>query len=406
MYKQNRSLVFFQIILGAMFYLNGLSLNISSAQIPEGNKNGQLSDILNNLLKLTVTGNSYSDQTIVVFVPGSTPGFDPEYDAYKLQGIPQAPQLYSIIPGNNLAINALPEILINLEVQLGFQVGALNTYTITASDLSSFDPAMTIFLDDTKDNVITDLVLNPVYSFTANPGDNIERFRLLFRYPVYLDLKVFLEGPFNGTGMNTDLTSMSDFPMQQPYNSSPWNYAGTENVTSIPSNVVDWVLIEIRDTTTAGDASLATRTERAAGFLLNDGSVKGLDGTSMLRFTETISDSLFVIVWHRNHLGIISAHPVVETSGIYSYDFSISSDQGLGDTLALKNLGEGVFGMFAGDMNADGVIDENDKSDSWSLNAGNAGYLNSDIDLNGQSDNPDKNDIWLENQADSCQVPQ
>ena len=33
-----------------------------------------------------------------------------------------------------------------------------------------------------------------------------------------LDVKVFLEGPFNGINMNTDLTGLADFPLSQPYN--------------------------------------------------------------------------------------------------------------------------------------------------------------------------------------------
>ena len=57
-----------------------------------------------------------------------------------------------------------------------------------------------------------------------------------------LDLTVFLEGPFNGTTMKTDLTGLTDFPLNQPYNTAPWNYTGTESVVSLPALAVDWVL--------------------------------------------------------------------------------------------------------------------------------------------------------------------
>lgn len=361
---------------------------------------------IEDFLKLTVVGNGYSDQTIVVFIPDATWGFDPDYDAYKLQGIVQAPQLYSIIPGINLAINALPEILINLEVQLGFKVGALNTYTITATETSTFDPSVSIILDDTRDDVQTNLVLNPVYSFTADPADNIQRFKLRFRYPVNLDLKVFLEGCYNGTEMNTDLNSSGLLPLSQPFNTEPWNYSGIESVAAIPNtDVVDWVLVEMRDTTESSLAIPASRVERAAGFLLKNGSVKGIDGVSSLTFTETITDSIFVLVWHRNHLGIISAYPVTESAGLYSYDFTISSDQALGGSLAEKDMGSGVYGMIAGDTDANGIIEDTDKTITWVSDAGKTGYLSSDADLDGQADNPDKNDLWLENLSSESQVP-
>jgi hypothetical protein len=384
-----------------------LGCSVIMAQSQSNMQTGQLNPTINDLLKLTVTGNGYSDQTIVVFVPDATPGFDPEYDAYKLMGIIEAPQLYSIIPGINLAINALPQILVNLEVQLGFKVGVINTYTITATELTSFDPSVTIFLDDTRDNVLTDLVANPVYSFTAKPIDDIERFKLYFRYPVYPDLTVFLEGCFEGTEMNNDLNLAGFLPLSQPFNTEPWNYSGTESVAAIPnSDVVDWVLIEIRDTTDVEFALPATRAERAAGFLLKNGSVTALDGISNLMFTETIYDSIFITVWHRNHLGIISANPVTESGGVYSYDFSTSADKAFGGVLAQKDLVGGIFGMITGDSDANGVVNENDKAINWSGEAGNAGYLSGDIDLNGQADNPDKNDLWLSNQSAECQVPE
>ncbi len=61
-----------------------------------------------------------------------------------------------------------------------------------------------------------------------------------------------MEGPFNGTDMNTDLTDLTYVPLNQPYNTSPWNYTGTESVGSIPnSDVVDWILIELRDAANA-----------------------------------------------------------------------------------------------------------------------------------------------------------
>ncbi len=35
---------------------------------------------------------------------------------------------------------------------------------------------------------------------------------------ITLDLKVFLEGPFNGTMMNTTLNTQNMIPLSQPYN--------------------------------------------------------------------------------------------------------------------------------------------------------------------------------------------
>jgi len=221
-----------------------------------------------------------------------------------------------------------------------------------------------------------------------------------------LDLTVFLEGPFNSTDMNTDLNTLSTIPLTQPYNVAPWNYAGTESVAAIPNpqQVVDWVLIEGRDAPDAASATELTSFVQQAAFLLNNGDIVGLDGSSKLSVNYLLNDDLFLVIRHRNHLPVMSANPLPEAGGIYNYDFTASSVQTYG-TNAQKNLGNGVFGMYAGDINADGIISEYDINLLWEPESGKSGYLPSDCNLDGQTDNLDKNDYWLENFNISSQVP-
>ena len=68
--------------------------------------------------------------------------------------------------------------------------------------------------------------------------------------PNTLTLKAFLEGPYSGIQMNSNLNSSGYIPLSQPFNQLPWNFTGTESVTSIPNaDIVDWVLIELREPT-------------------------------------------------------------------------------------------------------------------------------------------------------------
>ena len=106
---------------------------------------------------------------------------------------------------------------------------------------------------------------------------------------INVNLKAFFEGPFNGAEMTTSLNSL--LPLNQPYNTAPWDYSGTESIASVPNaNVVDWVLVELRETT--GDATTATPSTviaRQAGFILNNGTIVKTDGISPLRFDVTIT---------------------------------------------------------------------------------------------------------------------
>jgi len=220
-----------------------------------------------------------------------------------------------------------------------------------------------------------------------------------------LDLLVYLEGPYSDPEMSTALNLSGNIPLFQPYNTAPWNYAGSESVLSIPSpDVVDWVLIELRDAADAASAVSGTRIARQAAFLLNDGSVVGMDGSSVLQFGITYNQHLFVIVWHRNHLGIMTASGVTASGGIYSYDFSLSESQVYGGSMGYKNLNGFVWGMMAGDSNHDGLVNLSDKP-QWTSLAGKKGYLDADFTLDAQVNNKDKNDNWNSNQGGQSSVP-
>ncbi|MBE9491789.1 MAG: T9SS type A sorting domain-containing protein, partial [Bacteroidetes bacterium] len=134
---------------------------------------------LKDLLVLNVEGNGYEDITFINFNEEATEGFDNMYDAYKLPGLEEAPQLYSIIQDEVLSINVIPYSSNNVTVQLGFEVGADGIYTITASEFESFDNE-DILLEDLIEGITVKLKENRVYSFNASPGDLVERFVVHF----------------------------------------------------------------------------------------------------------------------------------------------------------------------------------------------------------------------------------
>ena len=174
---------------------SGFFVHVTSASTPSvsetlpwaarvHNNHSLYKDVVPDLLHLYIAGNNLHDNTYIQFTPGATSGFDSEYDAQKLWGLTTAPQLFSIIPGDSLAINALPSVESDPIVLMGLKVGADSTYTITADGMNSFDPSVPIFLDDLKLDVTTNLRTDTVYSFEAAPGDPINRFRVRFAYPV------------------------------------------------------------------------------------------------------------------------------------------------------------------------------------------------------------------------------
>ena len=203
--------------------------------------------------------------------------------------------------------------------------------------------------------------------------------------------------------MNADLTGI--LPVNQPYNVYPWEYTGTETFAGSfdTTTVVDWVLVEYRDAADVESANFETSLGGQAALLLNDGSIVDIDGTSNLTFYHLISQQLFVVIWHRNHLPVVSKNALSYLGGAFAYDFTASAEQAYGDNQS--DLGNNYWGMIGGDANADGTINDNDGIESWYPFVGKTGYFGGDVNMDIQVNNQDKNDVWYKNNGKSEILP-
>ena len=221
-----------------------------------------------------------------------------------------------------------------------------------------------------------------------------------------LNIKANLQGNYSPSGMNTLLNSHGLLPLNQPFNTPPLNYNGNESVQAIPDiSIVEWVLVELRDAATAQTATNNTIILQKAAFILSNGQIVDLDGSSNIQFNQTIYQQLFIVIRHRNHLGIMSSFPLSLNSNIYQYDFTTGSEQSYGGSNSQIQLSPGVWGMIGGDGNLDGVIDNVDKTFTWTNNSGEEGYYSGDFNLNGNVNNQDKNLIWVINFGKTSYIP-
>ena len=199
-----------------------------------------------------------------------------------------------------------------------------------------------------------------------------------FQYKTNLNqtsgLKIFLEGSFENGIMSTALSDQKIIPLSQPYVSTPWSYSGNERVTLVPQNIVDWVLIELR---LNSDAS--SRVARQAAFVNSNGLVIDISGNN-ISFNNVADGDYYIVVIQRNHLAVMSAKSVSIKDGCISYDFTTGEDKAYGSN-AMANLGDGIFGMYGGDSDSNGIIDDSDVTDVGN-SLFNTNYLLSDIDLN------------------------
>jgi hypothetical protein len=135
---------------------------------------------ISDMLEISTEGNGYADKTFVHFNNEASADFDNQFDAYKLFGNENAPQLYNMITGASLSINELP-MAGNEVVDLGFKCNTGGIYSITANGTENFATNVPVILQDVKLNVYQDLKTNPVYSFSYMTQDDENRFKLWFQ---------------------------------------------------------------------------------------------------------------------------------------------------------------------------------------------------------------------------------
>ncbi|HLE56169.1 MAG TPA: choice-of-anchor B family protein, partial [Rhodothermia bacterium] len=211
-----------------------------------------------------------------------------------------------------------------------------------------------------------------------------------------LDLRVFLEGPYVGSDlMSTGALFDAALPASQPYvepefNGTSLDHDLPETVLSLPEDVVDWVLVELR-----AEATDAAPITTEPGILLQDGRVVAATGDT-LRFDGALPGSYWVVVRHRNHLAVMSSSTVDLSLGSGAWDFTDSAAKGYGSN-PMKALADGRFGMFASDGSIDGQVTAPDFN-LWNAatTAGTTGYEPADFNLDGQVTAPDFN-LWNAN---------
>lgn len=278
---------------------------------------------------------------------------------------------YDITPINNSSLNATLGFSYDESELNGLSEAGSELYSSTNGGTSWTEMGGTV---NTTSNTVTLSGISRFSRWTASSS-----------FAPLANIKVFLEGAYLAGSLTTALKSLGYIPLSQPYNTAPWNYSGAESVISIPTGVVDWVLVELRTGTTA-----ATKAASRAGFLKSDGKIVDLDGSSLLRFSG-VSGNYYVVIRHRNHLAIMSAAPITLNSSSTLYLFTTAQTQAYG-TNSLKDLGTGNFGMVSGDANKDGQITSTDFNEfNPKFKTAVTGYQTEDWNLDGQITSTDFN---------------
>jgi len=198
--------------------------------------------------------------------------------------------------------------------------------------------------------------------------------------------------------MHTQLVDNGLLPLSQPFGGAPYFYNGTESISTIPENTVDWVLVEFRNPL---DISIVEH--REAALVNKFGEITTVGGQFGLVIpvadNPTFNPQFRLVIRHPGHLAIAHKTPIINDSSSYFSDgnylnFTYSPDAIFGENQIVAS--NGTFLMRAGDFDDNGTINFGDFINWLSLNNNLNTYSPVDVDGNGTVNFGDFI-LWLSN---------
>ncbi|MCI5057343.1 MAG: T9SS type A sorting domain-containing protein, partial [Flavobacteriales bacterium] len=118
--------------------------------------------------------------TIIQFNPSASLGFDPSFDAHKLQSLdPNVPYIASLIDTADMVVNAIPGLHLSYEIPLRVSTGIQGTFNLNSNDLHNIANEACFFIEDLHLDSLFDLRNMPFgYDFHLDDTTTAPRFVL------------------------------------------------------------------------------------------------------------------------------------------------------------------------------------------------------------------------------------
>lgn len=277
---------------------------------------------------------------------------------------------------------------------LGITYGALDSGTLFTVTMKGIMKTDALGTDVLLNNVILRDPLNNEINEDRVEGSNV----IIDPIMMYCKIKAFLHGPYlSGGSMRHNLTPF--LPLTSPYSI-------TDVITALPSvspnYIVDWVYIQLRETYNGPVV------QSQSCFLLQNGTVVNIHGSPNIVFENHDIADHYIILRHRNHLGVMSASPFslsLSASTAPLVDLTALNSVYGGNTFGARQVETGVLALYAGDANKDGRVNNIDLVMLWRAQNGVSGYSQADYSLSGIVDNLDMVLYWRLNNGRSSQIP-
>jgi hypothetical protein len=130
------------------------------------------------LIRLAITDNSMSDETVIRFDDLAKTDLDMDFDAVKMFISASKTYIYSVSSGTNYAINGQPFPKEAVEIPIVVNVTTNGNHTISTTQLEGLDNYNVTLTDKTNNNFTTDLKTTPTLAFASSAETLSDRFVL------------------------------------------------------------------------------------------------------------------------------------------------------------------------------------------------------------------------------------
>ncbi len=163
-----------------------------------------------------------------------------------------------------------------------------------------------------------------------------------------VNVRGWLSGPFDGSTMRGDLVAAGLLPGTDPYGLGATASPNALAMTGLTAPV-DWAVVELRN-----PANTTQIVASAAVLLQRNGNAMMPNGEQTITFGATPAGSYHVVLRHRNHLGVMTADPVVLGATGTLVDLTSSSTATYG--LEARKVVTGGMALWAADVSGNSVL--------------------------------------------------
>lgn len=285
-----------------------------------------------DILKLNLTGNSYTDETIIRFNSNATNTVDADYDALKFYsygtGVPSIGSM--LIDTTNYSINSLPLLTSDISIPIKVKVSVSGNYTINLDSISRIPDGSCLILHDLKTGAQTDLRTNPTYSFYIVDTTVFPRFRLNIGKPIQTSslassCSATPDGSATATGNGSGPFTYVWQNEQGSILQTTSSVMGSNTLNNIPAGIYTVTI-----SGNSGYCGTATATIEVTGAdlisattTITNASCSGIADGSILIDTINGGIAPYTYIWSNGYTGL-------NNSGIASGNYSLTITDSLG----------------------------------------------------------------------------